>query len=342
MTSVVPAKHRRRELVGERLAAARRRDDEHPARSPSSASIASRCQGVKRGQTKTFFEHLLEIEGGRIRSGEHVGRGEDTIGLAPGAVASSVPATLSSHSAGADRAGPARRLAAARLTRSRVGGHRQRYDGHPGDGAYRPPAGPYLLFVTEMWERFSYYGMRALLVLYLLNYLQFQPEDASAVYKWYTGLVYLTPLLGGFLADRFLGLRAVDHHRRRADGARPLPRWPSSRCPSSTRRSAFLIVGNGFFKPNISTMVGKLYRPGRSRGATAPSPSSTWASTSAPFLAPLVCGWLRQKGYGFHYGFAAAGVGMVLGLVIFLFGQKHVIARRGGGGQSDGNDASRG
>src|SRR5689334_25264968 len=71
------------------------------------------------------------------------------------------------------------------------------------------PRGLYILFFTEMWERFSYYGMRALLVLYLLNYLQFQPEDSSAVYKWYTSLLYLTPLLGGFLADRFLGQRVA-------------------------------------------------------------------------------------------------------------------------------------
>src|SRR5690242_16752871 len=69
------------------------------------------------------------------------------------------------------------------------------------------PTGLYVLFATEMWERFSYYGMRALLVLYLISYLQFRPSDASSVYKWYTSLVYLAPLIGGFLADRYLGLR---------------------------------------------------------------------------------------------------------------------------------------
>src|SRR3954449_3892381 len=71
----------------------------------------------------------------------------------------------------------------------------------------RHPVGLYILFATEMWERFSYYGMRALLVLYMINVFQWQPSDASSVYKWYTSLVYLTPLLGGFLADRFIGLR---------------------------------------------------------------------------------------------------------------------------------------
>src|SRR5258706_15780014 len=78
----------------------------------------------------------------------------------------------------------------------------------PGIARIGHPKGLYLLFATEMWERFSYYGMRALLVLYLIKPLGWQPTDSSSVYKWYTSLVYLTPLLGGFLADRYLGLRA--------------------------------------------------------------------------------------------------------------------------------------
>ncbi|WP_224245892.1 peptide MFS transporter [Hyalangium gracile] len=190
------------------------------------------------------------------------------------------------------------------------------------------PKGLYILFFTEMWERFSYYGMRALLVLYLLNYLQFQPEDSSAVYKWYTSLVYLTPLLGGFLADRFLGMRAsiilgsalmaVGHFLMAFE---PLPFFYSA--------LAFLIIGNGFFKPNMSTMVGKLYRPGDARRDGAFTIFYMGINLGA-FMAPLICGWLRQNmgptpGMGFHYGFAAAGVGMVLGLVIFVLGQKHVM-----------------
>jgi POT family proton-dependent oligopeptide transporter len=190
------------------------------------------------------------------------------------------------------------------------------------------PRGLYILFFTEMWERFSYYGMRALLVLYLLNYLQFQPEQSSAVYKWYTSLVYLTPLLGGFIADRLLGLRAsiiagaalmaVGHFLMAFE---PLPFFYTA--------LAFLIIGNGFFKPNMSTLVGKLYRPGDARRDGAFTIFYMGINIGA-FLAPLVCGWLRlhmgpTPGMGFHYGFAAAGVGMVAGLVIFLLGQRHVL-----------------
>jgi len=190
------------------------------------------------------------------------------------------------------------------------------------------PRGLYVLFFTEMWERFSYYGMRALLVLYLLNYLQFQPEDSSSVYKWYTSLVYLTPLLGGFLADRFLGprtaiiigavLMAIGHFLMAFE---PLPFFYTA--------LAFLVAGNGFFKPNISTLVGKMYKQGDPRRDGAFTIFYMGINIGA-FLAPVVCGWLRQNmgpnpGMGFHYGFAAAGVGMVFGLIIFLWGQKHVL-----------------
>jgi POT family proton-dependent oligopeptide transporter len=190
------------------------------------------------------------------------------------------------------------------------------------------PRGLYVLFFTEMWERFSYYGMRALLVLYLLNYLQFQPEDSSAVYKWYTSLVYLTPLLGGFLADRFLGprvaiiigavLMSIGHFLMAFE---PLPFFYTA--------LAFLVAGNGFFKPTISTLVGKMYKQGDPRRDGAFTIFYMGINIGA-FLAPVACGWLRQNmgpnpGMGFHYGFAAAGVGMVLGLVIFLWGQKYVL-----------------
>jgi POT family proton-dependent oligopeptide transporter len=189
-----------------------------------------------------------------------------------------------------------------------------------------------------MWERFSYYGMRALLVLYLLNYLQFQPEESSAVYKWYTSLVYLTPLLGGFIADRFLGLRAsiitgavlmaMGHFLMAFE---PLPFFYTA--------LALLIAGNGFFKPNISTMVGKLYKPGDPRRDGAFTIFYMGINIGA-FLAPVVCGWLRQNvgptpGMGFHYGFAAAGVGMVIGLVVFLFGQKQVLRDLEAAGNQD-------
>ncbi|MFL5318179.1 MAG: peptide MFS transporter [Myxococcaceae bacterium] len=195
------------------------------------------------------------------------------------------------------------------------------------------PPGLYFLFATEMWERFSYYGMRALLVLYLISYLQFQPSKASEVYKWYTSLVYLAPLFGGFLADRFLGLRksimigavlmAIGHFLMAFE---PLAFLYSA--------LGFLIVGNGFFKPNISTMVGKMYKAGDARRDGAFTIFYMGINIGA-FLSPLVCGqWLRQT-YGFHAGFAAAGVGMVLGLVVFIVGQKWILKAVNDAGNSD-------
>src|SRR5580658_7684030 len=185
------------------------------------------------------------------------------------------------------------------------------------------PRGLYILFATEMWERFSYYGMRALLVLYLINQLEWQPGAAASVYKWYTSLVYLTPLVGGFLADRYLGLRAsiviggvlmtFGHFSLAFE---PLPFFYAG--------LALLVLGNGFFKPNISTLVGKMYRQGDSRRDGAFTIFYMGINLGA-FLSPLVCGALRLR-FGFHYGFACAGVGMVLGLLTFLAGHKRVLA----------------
>lgn len=185
------------------------------------------------------------------------------------------------------------------------------------------PRGLYLLFFTEMWERFSYYGMRALLMTYMLNYLLWQPERASGVYKWYTSLVYLTPLLGGLLADRLLGLRnsivlggilmAIGHFLMAFESL-----------PFFYAALGFLIAGNGFFKPNISTMVGKMYPKGDNRRDGAFTIFYMGINLGA-FMSPLVCAWLKQH-YSFHYGFAAAGVGMCVGLTVFLLGQKRVLA----------------
>src|SRR5262245_17072480 len=185
------------------------------------------------------------------------------------------------------------------------------------------PRGLYILFATEMWERFSYYGMRALLVLYLVNHLGWQPRDSSAVYKWYTSLVYLAPLLGGFLADRYLGLRmsiviggvlmAIGHFLMAFE---PLP--------LSFSPLAFLVAGTGYIKPSVTTLVSRMYTQKDKRRDGAFNIFYMGINLGA-LLAPLVCGWLR-KNFGFHYGFAAAGVGMVIGLSIFLFGQKRVNA----------------
>ncbi len=183
------------------------------------------------------------------------------------------------------------------------------------------PRGLYFLFFTEMWERFGYYGMRALLVLYMINYLQWQPGESSNVYKWYTSLVYLTPLLGGFLADRFFGLRKsiVAGGALMAVGYFMLS-VQSLFIPAL----GFIIAGNGFFKPNISTMVGKLYRQGDARRDGAFTIFYMGINLGA-FLAPLILSRLRVR-YGFGVGFAGAGVGMIIGLVTFLYGQRRVTA----------------
>lgn len=184
------------------------------------------------------------------------------------------------------------------------------------------PVGLYVLFATEMWERFSYYGMRALLVLYFVSHLGWQPSESSQVYKWYTSLVYLTPLLGGFLADRYLGLRAsiiagavlmaIGHFLMAFE---PLPALYAA--------LGFLVIGNGFFKPNISTLVGRMYGPKDRRRDGAFTIFYMGINVGAS-VSPIVCGWLRAN-YGFHYGFAAAGVGMVLGLLVFLVGNRKVV-----------------
>ena len=185
------------------------------------------------------------------------------------------------------------------------------------------PRGLYILFFTEMWERFSYYGMRALLVFYMLKHLEWQPGDSSNVYKWYTSLVYLTPLLGGFIADRFLGLRRsiIIGSILMAAGQFMLALEP---LPFFYGGLALLIAGNGFFKPNISTMVGKMYRPSDSRRDGAFTIFYMGINLGALF-APIVCGYLREN-VGPHAGFVAAGVGMLVGMTVFVLGQKRVIA----------------
>jgi POT family proton-dependent oligopeptide transporter len=200
------------------------------------------------------------------------------------------------------------------------------------------PRGLAFLFATEMWERFSYYGMRALLVLYMVKYLfepgradavigyaalkralefAFGPLDvqpfASHVYGLYTGLVYFTPLIGGLIADRVLGQR-----RTVIIGAAlmALGHFMMAFEPLLFLALTTLILGNGAFKPNISTQVGSLYPPGDPRRDRAYSNFYVGINIGA-FLAPLICGTLGEE-VGWHYGFGGAGVGMLLGLAIYL------------------------
>lgn len=181
------------------------------------------------------------------------------------------------------------------------------------------PKGLYVLFLTEMWERFSYYGMRSLLVYYMIKQLQFSQEHASHIYGLYTGFVYFTPLLGGLLADRVLGQR-----RTVILGALLMAIGHFLMAFETTFYFALmvLILGNGAFKPNISTQVGALYSPGDQRRDRAFSLFYMGINLGAIF-SPLVCGTLGQK-VGYHWGFAAAGAGMIIGLMIYLSGQKYL------------------
>ncbi len=183
----------------------------------------------------------------------------------------------------------------------------------------RHPKALPMLFLTEMWERFSYYGMRALLVLYLVNALHYERKDALALYGTYTALVYLTPIVGGYLADRYLG-------RRKAiligGLTMALGHFAMAFEPLLYLALGLIIIGNGFFKPNISTLLGSLYQahdPRRDGGFTI----FYMGVNLGAFLAPLVAGTLGEK-VGWHYGFAAAGVGMLVGLIQFTLGQKNL------------------
>jgi POT family proton-dependent oligopeptide transporter len=201
------------------------------------------------------------------------------------------------------------------------------------------PKGLTFLFATEMWERFSYYGMRALLVLYMVDYL-LKPERAqtvvglgalkrgleallgplgaqplaSQIYGLYTGFVYLTPILGGLLADRWLGRRITV-----ALGAALMVAGHFMMASESLFLFALLllILGNGAFKPNIVTQVGGLYAQGDRRRDRAFSIFYVGINIGA-FFSPLVAGTLGET-VGWHYGFASAGVGMAVGLAIYLF-----------------------
>ena len=196
------------------------------------------------------------------------------------------------------------------------------------------PKGLYLLFVTEMWERFSYYGMRALFMLYMVQALLFDKEMASQVYGSYTGLVYLTPLIGGYIADRYWGNR-----RSIVVGALTMAAGQFmlflSACYFHQVELAkwlmfiglgLLILGNGFFKPNISTMVGRLYTADDKRKDSAFTIFYMGVNVGST-LAPLICGLVGNTGHpeDFKWGFLAACIGMVLGAAVFqIFKNKYI------------------
>lgn len=188
------------------------------------------------------------------------------------------------------------------------------------------PRGLALLFFTEMWERFSYYGMRALFSLYMINALLFSKAKASEIYGSYTGLVYLTPLIGGYVADRYWGnrksivvgglLMAVGQFLMFASGS--MYQNVSMATSLMWGGLVFLIVGNGFFKPNISSMIGQMYTEKDKRRDAAYTIFYMGINLGA-FIAPLVCGFLGDTGNpgDYKWGFLAAGIGMILGTVLF-------------------------
>ncbi len=197
------------------------------------------------------------------------------------------------------------------------------------------PKGLYVLFATEFWERFSYYGMRAIFALYMTKMLLLDKAASSTIYGTYTGLVYLTPLIGGYVADRYWGNRKSIFTGGLLMAVGQLMMFFSASVSSGADKGTaitlmwvgltLLIFGNGFFKPNISTMVGQLYHDNDTRKDAAYTIFYMGINAGA-FLAPFVCGTFTD----YKWGFLSAGVGMLISLVIFyLFKNKHVIAPDG-------------
>jgi POT family proton-dependent oligopeptide transporter len=185
------------------------------------------------------------------------------------------------------------------------------------------PRGLTILFLTNMWEQFSYFGMRALLVYYMTTTLLFGQEKASSIYGFYTAFAYFTPIIGGTIADRWLGKR-----RAVIIGATVMAagHFMMASEPLFYPALATIALGNGLFLPTLPSQINDLY------GAV--DPRRPWAYNVyyvgvnvGAFLAPLLCGFLGET-YGWHYGFGAAGVGMLSGLLIYLYGQKYLPPER--------------
>jgi len=183
------------------------------------------------------------------------------------------------------------------------------------------------LFFAELWERFSFYGMRALLVLYMTKHLLYSDEMSFGIYAAYMSLVYVTPMIGGILADKILGFRkaillggvlmALGHFLLTIET--PIFFYGSL---------ALIIVGNGFFKPNISSFVGDLYEQGDTR-RDAGFTIFYMGINIGGAVAPLACAWFAEA-YGWHYGFILAGIGMLIGLFVFNNGiKKNIFEHKG-------------
>jgi proton-dependent oligopeptide transporter, POT family len=173
----------------------------------------------------------------------------------------------------------------------------------PSSNWFGQPKGLTVLFLTEMWEMFSFSGMRILLVYYMIKQLAFSQASASLLFGLYAGGVYLTPIFGGYIADRWLG-------RQRAVV-----------CGGSLMAIA---LGNGLFLPNLASQIDDLYAANDTRRGGAYNIYYLGVNIGG-LLAPLVCGTLGEV-YGWHYGFGAAGIGMCLGLAVYLMGRRHLLS----------------
>ncbi|WP_445191570.1 peptide MFS transporter [Sphingomonas sp. Tas61C01] len=183
------------------------------------------------------------------------------------------------------------------------------------------PRGLTILFLTNMWETFSYYGMRALLVYYMTKQLLIAQDKASLIYGTYTACAYFTPIVGGVIADRVLGKRraiviggtimAIGHFLMAFE-------------PLFYVALATIALGNGLFLPSLPSQIDDLYEPGDPRVGWAYNVYYVGVNIGG-FLAPLACGWLGET-YGWHYGFGAAGVGMLAGVLIYVWGQRYLPA----------------
>jgi len=211
-------------------------------------------------------------------------------------------------------------------------------------GFFGHPRGLLVCFATELWERFSFYGMKYLLLLYLTKYHLFSDSNGLEVLGSYAALVYAMPVIGGLLADRYLGMRkavvfgglllvlghcgmAVEGEQARSAGGRILR--DEGALQVFYLSLALIVIGVGFLKPNISTIVGRLYSrddPRRDAGFTI----FYMGINLGAFAATLLCGYLGET-FGWRYGFGAAGLGMLVGLATFLHGQRHLHGQAGPG-----------
>jgi len=201
------------------------------------------------------------------------------------------------------------------------------------------PKGLYMLFMVEMWERFNYYGMRALLVLFMISsVIGFDKSTAFRVYGWFTALVYLTPVFGGWLADRYIGKR---HSITIGAVLMMVGQFALASYGFMSARTALfgglalIVVGNGFFKPNISSIVGELYEPNDPRRDGGFTIFYMGINVGA-FFAPFITGFVGEQSrmsapawVEWRWGFLAAGIGMLAGLVWYLASQKRYLGAIG-------------